>query len=712
MDDIRQEKNDIVKKQMKEGRNGHRRDVYLCFSIAAESPAEAAFEFERLQDDVNKSLVSIHSKLNNYPTEEAIDLLYGIYNDNEHLVKKVRVVDEEGNALYASSFDFGRMRSMGMEVNDEIAPSSMLIRGDYLQIGSRYIRVLKVTKLANKMTDEFFSKVTDTNFNSLTTINIRPIDSRQADRIIAENLSFVRDQKTKQIKAGQKAGVFDDSFISPELLDREAQALAIRDEVKTNDEHLFEVTISVAVFADSMEGLKKNCDSLMAEYKKNSFEISVLKNQQLEGFNSTLPLCYNQIVEKRTLTSSSLAMFVPFDTVELMDETGYYYGYNALSKKPLFYNPMSGANYNSFNLGTSGSGKSVLAKIEEMEVILRAHGVVIIIDPENEAVFPEEFHPQVINIAPGEENYFNAMEIPVVEGGSNDIDYIAAKSDFIIKLLSNLKILGGMTSVMETIIDECVRELFAPFIMDGKLTTIPQEMMPTLTDLMIMLAKRSEPEAKELAKGMGIYTTGSLNIFGKQSNIDITSKLIVFRIRDIGEELKPMAFMIMLDHIWNIMVQNRTLGINTWYIIDEIYLLFKNLYASEMLNSMVKRNRKYGGRFVGITQNVTPLLENPIARDMLQNCSMLRILNQLGTDRENLKRYLNMSDANMEYITNSPPGQGIIYTGKQVIPFRYEIPKETKLYRLLTTNPKELHEYELEEQREQARLAKQAKNIV
>ena len=179
----------------------------------------------------------------------------------------------------------------------------------------------------------------------------------------------------------------------------------------------------------------------------------------------------------------------------------------------------------------------------------------------------------------------------------------------------------------------------------------------------------------------------------------------------MGERLKNLAMLVILEHIWNEIVKNRRIGRTTAYYIDEIYLLFQNEYSANRLNTMVRRGRKYGAVFTGISQNVTPILESPVARDMLQNCNFIQILGQAGPDRDNLKHILNLSDANVEYITNSPPGQGLIYTGKNVIPFGGEIPKNTKLYRLLTSNPKEKHEYEMERQREEARLKKEALSV-
>lgn len=491
-------------------------------------------------------------------------------------------------------------------------------------------------------------------------------------------------------------------YVNPELLDREAEALALRDAIRSRDERLFDTAMTAVVFAKSPEELEEYTESLCTEYKKRSFTLSAMRKLQEEGFCAALPLCVRGLKAGRTLTGSSLAMFVPFDTVELMDPGGINYSCNLISKNPIFYDRLNGINYNAFILGCPGTGKSMTAKYELLWRYLRSNDTFFVIDPENEyGTLAQELGGQVVDISPSSRNHINPMAVDAGDMQEDGADPVSTKSDFILKLLSAaLKTLGGLTSVYETVIDECVRGLFEPFAVHGRLRGIPQEEMPTLTDLMLALSDRREPEARELAKGLGLYTTGSLNIFGHPFNVDLHARLVVFQIRDIGEELKPMAMMVILELILNTIARNRRRGIYTWYTVDEISLLFQNRYAANLLNSMVARNRKYGAVFTGVSQNVTPILENAVARDMLQNCSFIQILGLAGPDRENLRHLLNLSGANVEYITNSPSGQGIIYTGRNVIPFYGEIPKDKRIYRLITSNPRELYAYEAKEREE------------
>lgn len=714
-DDYRKELNEIMMQRIREGRNGIQRDKFLTVAVHANSAAKAAGIYQRMDQDLDKMLNRFGSSATVVPLEERLDLLFGIYNDpQEHLIQKSRILNENGLLEEVTSFAYDHMRSMGLSINDVIAPASMEIKRDHMRMGGKLVRTLRVSRLASKMNDEFLTNVSDMNFNCMTTINLKSIPPKKADAIVAKNLSLIRDLKTKQMKAGQKAGIYDDSYVSPEVLDREAEALALRDSIREKDEHLFDTTMSVTVFADSKEKLDEYTDTLVTEYKKSSVTLSIMNGQQEEGFHSTLPLCYNQIAETRTLTTSSLALLIPFSTLELNDPEGINYSCNLLSKNPIFYDRMKGVNYNGFILGCPGMGKSLACKFELTCRFLRAGDAIFIIDPEHEyGDIVEAYHGQVIVITPGGNNHINPMAIYVSEDYDSESDPVNEKASSILQIMECVvKSPFGINSIQETIIDECVHALFAPFQVNGKLRKIADDEMPTLTDLRMELSRRKEPEARELVYALKLYTgEGSLSIFGHHTNVEITNRLVVFQIRDVGERLKNLAMLVILEHIWNEIVKNRKIGRTTAYYIDELYLLFQNEYSANRLNTMVRRGRKYGAVFTGISQNVTPILESPVARDMLQNCNFIQILGQAGPDRDNLQHILNLSDANVEYITNSPPGQGLIYTGKNVIPFGGNIPKDIKFYRLLTSNPKEKHEYEMEEQREEARLRKEGSHF-
>lgn len=714
-DKLRKQMNMIILNRMNEGKNGIIKDKYLTVAAHTANVKKAYAVFQRMDKNISKSMQAIGSSVQPLPLEEALDILYSIYNDgDDHLVQKTRVIDDDGHVSMKKTFDYDNMRSMGLSVKDLLAPSSIRVEKKCLHLGNKLARVLKVSQLPSQLTDEFLTTVTDMNFNCITTMNYKPIPAKKAKAIVARNLSFVRDEKQKALKAGQKAGVYDDSYVDPNILEREAEALALRDAMHERDEKLFDTSLTIIVFAENEQKLNEYSESLITEYKKASVDLNVMTNQQEEGFNSTLPLCYNQIIETRTLTSSSSAIFIPFSTLEINDDNGINYSCNLISKNLIVYDRLSSSNFNGFILGTPGSGKSFTAKVEMLNVFLKTNSDIIIIDPENEyAALAKMLGGEVINIVPGGDVHINPLEIVVDYELEDETNPINAKADFVLKIMECiLKSPFGVNSIQETIIDECVHALFDPFVKNGKLREIPPEKMPTLTDLQIMIGKRSEPEARELAMALRLYSgKGSLNAFGFQTNVHTEKRFVVYQIRDIGDRLKNLAMLTILDHIWNQIVENRKIGKNTWFYVDEIYLLFQNEYSASFLNTLFRRARKYGGVPTGITQNVSPLLESAVARDMLQNCCFIEILAQAGPDREKLESILNLSQAQVSYITNSPRGQGLLYTGKNVIPFYSQFPKDNDIYKCLTSDMKEIKAFEEAEKRERSRQSKEEKHI-
>ena len=715
-DGLIKQMNGILTERMEEGRNGIEKDKFLTVAIHTKSAKKAAQVFSRLDYDIDESLRRIRSFAKPVSIEERLEILFGIYNaDGEHLIEKRRMADEEGRTYAVSSFDFENMRSLGLTANDLVAPSSMEIMQNHMRLGEKYVRTLKVTQLPSRLKYEFLSNITDTNFNCLTTINIKAIPARKADAIIAKNLSFIRDTKRKMQKAGQKAGVYDDSYVDPAVLDREAEALALRESMHDRDEHLFETAFTVTVFADSMDKLEEYTEGLISDYKKATVTLTVMTNQQEEGFVSTLPLCYNRIIEKRTLTSSACAAYIPFSTLELTDPGGINYSCNLISNNLIVYDRLSSANFNGFILGTPGAGKSFAAKTEMLNVFLKSNSDIIVIDPEDEyTALAKLLGGETIKIMPGGEAHINPMEIISDYELEDEMNPVYAKADFILKLMECItKSPFGIDSVQETIIDECVHALFEPFMKEERLREIPPERMPTLSDLQRELAKRKEPEARELSIALKLYTgKGSLNAFGFQTNVRTKNRFTVYQIRDIGDRLKNLSMLAILDHIWNQIVQNRRIGRNTWFYVDEIYLLFQNEYSATFLNTLFRRARKYGGVPTGITQNVSPLLESPTARDMLQNCCFIEILAQAEPDREKLQGLLNLSQKQLSYITSSPKGQGLLYTGQNMVPFFSQFPKDNDVYRCLTSDLKEIKAYEAQEKRKEARKQKELLGIV
>ena len=251
---------------------------------------------------------------------------------------------------------------------------------------------------------------------------------------------------------------------------------------------------------------------------------------------------------------------------------------------------------------------------------------------------------------------------------------------------------GEIGAKEKSIIDRCTANIYRKYI--HKYEGDP----PTLKDLYDDLMRQKEPVAHEIALALELFTTGSLNVFAHQTNIDTRNRITCYDIQDLGENLKSVGLLVMLDAIYNRVIQNRKAGKYTHVYIDEIYLFFANgsgsghsitNYSSEFLYKCWKRFRKYGATLTGITQNVEECLLSNTARMMFANSEFLLMLNQATTDREQLARLLGASDTQMSYVDNAPAGHGLIKVGGAIVPFANELPKNTELYRLMSTKPGE-----------------------
>ena len=386
------------------------------------------------------------------------------------------------------------------------------------------------------------------------------------------------------------------------------------------------------------------------------------------------------------------AVLLPFKTQEIMDTGGLYYGVNAVSRNLIICNRDALLNGHGLYLGVSGSGKSMMAKQEIGFVGLNTDHDIIVVDPEREyGPLIRALGGEVITISASNGSYVNALDISKEYGdGRNPL---VLKSEFIMSLCEQLMGAGEIGAKEKSIIDRCTANIYRKYI--RKYEGDP----PTLKDLYDDLMRQKEPVAHEIALALELFTTGSLNVFAHKTNIDTRNRIICYDIQDLGENLKPIGLLVMLDSILNRVIRNRQQGRYTHVYIDEIYLFFAspgvggksaiNNYSSEFLYKCWKRFRKYYATLTGITQNVEECLLSDTARLMFANSEFLVLLNQAPTDRAELAKLLDASDAQMDYVSDAPAGHGLIKVGSCLVPFINELPRDTELYRLMTTKPGE-----------------------
>ena len=370
-----------------------------------------------------------------------------------------------------------------------------------------------------------------------------------------------------------------------------------------------------------------------------------------------------------------------------------YYGLNALSNNMILCDRKQLKNPNGLILGTPGSGKSFAAKREMTNAFLITDDDIIICDPEAEYFsLVQRLDGQVIRLSPtgkgidGNPQYVNPMDINL--NYSEDDSPLALKSDFILSLCE-LVIGGkeGLQPVDKTVIDRAVRNVYRPFLADPD-----PEKMPILGDLYNELLKQPEPEAARIAAALELYVSGSLNVFNHRTNVELSNRLVCFDIKQLGKQLKKLGMLIVQDQVWNRVTVNRAERKSTRYFMDEFHLLLKEEQTAAYSVEIWKRFRKWGGIPTAITQNVKDLLASREVENIFENSDFVLMLNQAAGDRAILAKQLNISPQQMKYVTHTEAGEGLIFYGNVVLPFVDRFPKDTELYRVMTTKPEEVGE--------------------
>lgn len=650
------------------GSNSIIQEKFLTISVNKKSYEEAKTYFSRISADLSNHFNTLGSRCIELDATDRLRLAHDFYRVGEENIFTWDMLDN--------------MRK-GHSFKDYISPDSFKFEKDYFEMGNKFGRVFFLKDYASYIKDDMVAELTDLNRNLMLSIDIIPIPMDEAIREVENRRLGVETNITNWQRRQNNNNNFS-AVIPYDMEQQRKESKEFLDDLTTRDQRMFVCVLTMVLLADNKEQLDLDTESLLATGRKHLCQLAILKWQQKDGLNTAMPHGVRKINTLRTLTTESLAVFMPFRVQEINHENGIYYGDNVISKNMIIADRRELLNGNSFILGVSGSGKSFTAKNEIVSIALRdPNADIIIIDPERE--YPkliETLGGQDIHISATSKNHINAMDMNADYGdGANPV---ILKSEFILSLCEHLMGSGNLGPKEKSIIDRCTAKVYRIYQQGNY-----QGVAPTLQDFREELLRQPEPEAKQIALAIELFTDGSLNTFAKNTNVDTNSRIICYDILDLGKQLLPIGMLVVLDSILNRITANRAKGRNTYIFIDEIYLLFQHEYSANFLFTLWKRVRKYGAYCTGITQNVDDLLQSHTARTMLANSEFIVMLNQAATDRTELAKLLSISDTQMSYITNVGAGQGLLKVGSSLVPFINKFPTDTKLYKLMTTKPGE-----------------------
>ena len=670
-DGIRAEYTEMLKNQLARGNNGIVRKKYITFGIEADNIQNAKQRLERIETDIINNFKILGVRAFSLNGMERLELLHSCFNGGENKL----------------NFSWNLIYKTGLTTKDFIAPTSFNFSdGRCFRMGGTIGTVSFLHILAPELTDEMLKNFLEIQSALSVNIHIKSIDQTEAIKMIKRKITDLDKMKIEEQKKAVRAG-YDMDIIPSDINTFGIDAKKLLEDLQGRNERMFLVTVLIMNTAKTKKALNSAIFEVQSIAQQRNCPLRRLDYQQEDGLMASVPIGINNIGIQRALTTSSTAIFVPFTTQELFSDSpeALYCGLNALSNNMIMVDRKMLKNPNGLILGTPGSGKSFSAKREMTNAFLVTNDDIYVCDPE------AEYNPlihalkgQVVKLSPTSKDYLNPLDINI--NYSDEENPLALKSDFVLSFCE--LIIGGrdgLEPIEKTVIDRSVTRIYQKYFENPT----PQN-MPILEDLYEEIKKQPEQEAGRIASALELYVKGSLNVFNHHTNVDISNRIVCFDIKELGKQLKKLGMLVVQDQIWNRVTINRNEHKSTRYYCDEFHLLLKDEQTAAYSVEIWKRFRKWGGIPTGITQNVKDLLSSAEIENIFENSDYIYMLNQAQGDREILAKKLGISPQQLSYVTQSGAGEGLLFYGNTIIPFIDRFPKDTKLYKLMTTIPQEV----------------------
>ncbi len=675
-DPVREEYTNILFHQLEQGTNGRQLFKYLTFSVESDSPGNAKIKLDNIANEVIRLF-------------KAMDVDAHIMNGEQRLASMYRALNPFESQPFL--FDWETLRKGGFTDKDFISPTSMLLKRSAFEIGSVYGAVAGINIVGAEIPDRMLTDFMMEDNILAVNIHAQPYETMAAQKFVRSKLSDVQKSQVDEQKKASNSG-YDINILPEQMKEYITDLKQLIADLNEKSERLFHTTLTIRYYAETPKKLKTLQDKLIRITQKNGGRLVKLDFMQEEAIGSSLPLGVNKVPIDRCLTTSAIAGFMPFTTDELfVSPKSTYYGLNQRTRNMIMASRLLLDNPNGIFLGIPGKGKSFSAKREIFDVFLRRpNDDIFINDQEGEyAPLVDMLHGQVIKISSGSGNFINPLDIPLDRSLVSE-ELISDKSNFIISFCS--LITGDTLQADETsMIDKCLRNVYGRFMTSANPS---KDTMPTLADLQDELRLQSgfsmsDGVGKRVADSMEMYVSGSHKFFNHRTTVDINNRLVCFDIRDMNEQLRDLAMLVIQNEVWTRVSSNRNQDKRTWYYCDEFHLMLRERHTAKYSVEIWKRFRKWGGIPSGITQNVKDLSNSAMAESILSNSEFVYLLSQSPEDRVILADSKHLSEEQQKCITNAPPGHGLLIYGGKVIPFEDKFPENTQMYRIMDTKPKE-----------------------
>ncbi|MFA6519335.1 MAG: DUF87 domain-containing protein [Candidatus Paceibacterota bacterium] len=535
-----------------------------------------------------------------------------------------------------------------LDLVDTIAPTALKIGSREIELGEKFVRAFYTISYPRFLSDSWFSPVINLDKVLDASIFIHPIETEQALRSFQKKVAEVQ----SQINERESRGLVRDPLLDTAYQDLES----LRDSLQQAQEKLFDVGLYLALYGDSKEEIDKTEGDIRGILDAKLVYTKPALFQQEQGFRSCLPLGTDELLVNSKLNSSPLSSIFPFVSFDLTSDRGILYGINRHNSSLILFDRFSLENYNSVVFAKSGSGKSYATKLEILRSLMFGTDV-IVIDPEREyEQLAEATGGRSFHISLSSDNHINPFDLPPVKEDEDPKDILRSN---IIALVGLFRImLSGLSPEEDAIIDRAISETYALKDITGDADFTGAE-PPVLSDFEQVLSGMEGSES--LVERLSKYTRGTWAGFLNQpTNIDINQQFVVFSVRDMEDELKPVAMYIITHYIWNAVrheMKKRLL------IIDEAWWMMKSEDTASFLYSVAKRGRKYFLGVCTITQDVEDFLKSPYGRPILTNSSIQLLLKQSPTTIDVLQQTFNLTDEEKYLLLEAGVGEGLFFAG-------------------------------------------------
>jgi len=560
------------------------------------------------------------------------------------------------------------------EVQNIIAPAGMEVEPGHLKLGDKFVKTVFIFNYPRYLSNGWFNSII--NLSELLDISIfvHPVDTVIALR----NLRKKTAQIEAQLMERQGKGLVRDPVLETAFHDIEN----LRDQLQQAQEKLFNVGVYVTFYADNLDALNKLEEKINSLFESQLVYVKPAMFRQTDGFASTLPLNTDKLLIHSPMNSDPASSMFPFVSVDLTSDEGILYGINRHNNTLVIFDRFSLENANSVVFAKSGSGKSYACKLEVLRYLMMGIDV-LIIDPENEyQKLAKSVGGSFFKISLTSENQINPFDIPIVPKGEDPVDIFKSH---ILNLTGLIKLmLGAVTPEEEALLDSAIIATYESRNITPDQLNFTELEPPLMEDFQTVL--ESTEGGKTLAKRLERFTKGSYAGFtNRPTNIDIKNRLIVFSVRDLEEQLRPIAMYIVLNFIWNLIradIKKRIM------LIDEAWWLMKYPDSANFLSSLAKRCRKYYLGLTTITQNVEDFLESPYGRPIIFNSALQLLLKQAPVGIDIVAKTFNLSEPEKQLLLEANIGEGLFFAGLkhvaiQIIASYFE-------NNVITTNPEEL----------------------